>query len=208
MHLTQVIKLDCPHCDIRKAAFTLKGQHNYSGEQNPTTKARPNCSTVLYICPDCNEGIVASAVNGEIWNLYPNSEINIPEDLPPAVARYFEQGVDCLRGNYDAAGMMFRKSLEVGLGVKFPDSKGGLAERIKGLAKNASLTQDLAEWADHIRLEGNDAAHDQFTKAQAEELHSFTNLVLTYLFTLPEIAKKADAARQAKKGNDIAQAKK
>lgn len=207
MQLSQVLKLDCPHCGIRQAAFTIGGQYDYAGKLNSMTRTRPNCSTVLYICPGCSEAVVASARNGTITDLYPEVESETPAHLPNEVERYFEQGVDCLRGNYDAAGMMFRKSLEVGLGIKFPDTKGTLANRIKALSANGALTQDLETWANHIRLEGNEAAHDLFTKAQAEELHSFTDLVLTYLFTLPEIAKKADATRQAKKATDAAQAK-
>ncbi|MCD1593377.1 DUF4145 domain-containing protein [Thalassospira xiamenensis] len=210
MQLTPTIKLDCPHCGIRNAAFTLKGQHNYAGNPialqrsltgSTTNILNQNCATALLICPSCNEAVVASARNGTITDLYPEIESENPDHLPSDVERYFEQGVDCLRKNYDAAGMMFRKSLEVGLGKKFPESKGRLVERIKALSKNGSLTQDLATWADHIRLEGNDAAHDEFTKSQAEELHEFTKLVLTYLFTLPEIAKRADAVRQAKKAD-------
>lgn len=205
MQRTPVIRFNCPHCDIRQAAFTVKGQYDYSEEGD---RVAYNGTTALYICPNCNEGIVVTARNGQMHKIYPQPKTHALDGLPPEVERYFKQGVDCLSGNYDAAGMMFRKSLEVGLGNKFPDTKGLLVHRIRELSASGALTQDLAAWADHIRLEGNDAAHDQFTKGQAEELLEFTRLVLNYLFVLPKIAQKADAARQEKKAAAKAETKK
>ncbi len=91
---------------------------------------------------------------------------------------------------------MFRKALDTGLKAKFPDIKGTLFERIDEAARQNKLTPSLAEWAHQIRLDGNDAAHDEepFSKEDAERLQTFTELVLLYLFTLPG---KLDEARAA-----------
>jgi hypothetical protein len=53
----------------------------------------------------------------------------------------------------------------------------------------------MKEWAHEIRLLGNDAAHeeDPFTPPEAESLQAFTQLFLTYAFTLPGML----AARKA-----------
>ena len=82
---------------------------------------------------------------------------------------------------------MFRKTLDTGLKKIVPDAKGNLLGRIKSAAETGKITQDMADWADRIRLDGNDAAHedDPFTPQQAEELHLFTRLVMMYLFSLP-----------------------
>lgn len=55
------------------------------------------------------------------------------------------------------------------------------------LAKEGLITKDMQEWAHKIRLEGNEAIHEleEPTKEQAVELQLFTELMLTYLFTLP-----------------------
>ena len=57
------------------------------------------------------------------------------------------------------------------------------------------LTESLGEWADQIRLLGNDSAHelDQPTREDIEALRNFSDLVLRYLFTLPAMV----AARKA-----------
>jgi hypothetical protein len=45
----------------------------------------------------------------------------------------------------------------------------------------------MREWAHQIRELGNDAAHDEdpFTEHEAQTLQAFTELFLTYSFTLP-----------------------
>ena len=75
-----------------------------------------------------------------------------------------------------------------------PDTKGSLLDRFKGAAEAGKITQDIADWADRIRLDGNDAAHeeDSFTLKQAEELHSFTRLVMMYFFSFPGMLEKRE----------------
>ena len=118
-----------------------------------------------------------------------------PEYTPASVANFFGQGMDNLHGNWDAAGTMFRKALDVGLKAKFPDISRTLSlfQRIEKAEETGGLTPELAEWAHQIRLDGNDAAHEEepFSKEDAENLHTFTDLVFRYLFTLPGMLAKA-----------------
>lgn len=109
----------------------------------------------------------------------------------------------------DAAGSMFRKVLDTGLKAKFPKSKypkikGTLKQRIRKAADQHELTPELADWADQIRLDGNDAVHDEepFTEEDARTLQTFTELVLTYLFTLPGMLKAARSAGEDENGAD------
>ena len=108
--------------------------------------------------------------------------------------------MDNLNGNWDAAGTMFRKAIDVGLKIKFPEIKGKLYIRIKKAEEARGLTPELAAWAHQIRLDGNDAAHEEepFTKEEAESLHTFTDLVLRYLFTLPGMLAEAQGASSEK----------
>ena len=108
-----------------------------------------------------------------------------------------------LAKNWDAAGAMFRKALDVGLKVKFPeDSKGSLYERIGRAAQRHDLTPELAEWAHKIRLDGNEAAHDEvpFMDEDAKRLQVFTELVFRYLFTLPGMMQEARGAESSEDG--------
>ena len=90
---------------------------------------------------------------------------------------------------------MFRKSLDIGLKRINPAGKGSLEKRIDNLPESTGITAAMKEWAHQIRHLGNDAAHedDPFSPEEANALQSFTELFLTYAFTLPGML----AARRA-----------
>jgi len=134
----------------------------------------------------------------------------VPEHVPDAVARAFLQAERNypLEGHEEAAGSMYRRSLEVGLSIAYPNLKGTLAQRIKELVETRILTSELGQWADGIRLIGNDAAHaEEVTRADLKMARGFTDAVLRYIFTLPEQVKMHAAANapvvapKAKEGN-------
>ncbi|WP_417829534.1 DUF4145 domain-containing protein [Thalassospira sp.] len=180
MSTYDTIKHDCPHCGVKSVGFFKTGDYTF-----PKNKGM----TEIYNCGHCYEAIVLSysSINHtmQLRETYPKPQIRIPEYLPSDVERFFKQGLENLSGNFDAAGMMFRKSLERGLGQKYPETKGKLYAVIKQLGAENKLTPDMVEWSHHIRQIGNDAAHeDEFTQEQAEEMRHFTELVLTYVYTL------------------------
>jgi hypothetical protein len=124
----------------------------------------------------------------------------IPENLPSDVERVYLQAERNfpIAGNEEAAGTMYRKALDIGLKIIAPSVTGVLKARIATLVKQNLLTPSLGEWADQIRLLGNDTAHeiDQPTREELEALRNFSDLVLRYLFTLPGMvaARKAPSA--------------
>lgn len=117
-----------------------------------------------------------------------------PEDTPPTVANYFQQGTSSFEvGNFDAAGLMFRKALETATKILDPSLSGKtLVKRIDALASSNKLTPAMAEWAHEVRLGGNDAAHeeDPFTLEEAQDLRNFIENFLRYAFTLPSAVRR------------------
>lgn len=211
-----VFQGDCPHCGTRSVAFSIIQEWH-------AVKAAGYLWDTLAVCGHCSRGVLASFVTPssegpttclqryggdtlETVELSPSlPDSTAPAHTPENVARFFAQGMENLPGNWDAAGLMFRRALEAGLKIKFPDIKGTLYERIEKASKQHKLTPDLAAWSHEIRLGGNDAAHDEepFKKEDAERLSTFTNLVLLYLFTLPGML---DEARGAADGSAPAEA--
>ena len=118
----------------------------------------------------------------------------IPEYLSPDIARVYLQAERNFptEGNEEAAGMMYRKARDIGLTKIDATLTGPLGPRIKKLAANGKLTDDIAEWADDIRDIGNDAAHEEqpITRDELIALRSLTEMVMRYLFTLPNMVKK------------------
>ena len=206
-----VFKNDCPYCGIKSVAFTILHEELWSKSPLPP----PGSGDYIYgwdafaKCGHCGRGIIATfktlterpptKQQGEarffkLVEIAPQLPKNsAPEHTPENVARFFEQAMDNLPNNWDAAGGMFRKALDTGLKSKFPDIKGKLSTRIKQAAAEQHLTSELAEWAHQIRLDGNDAAHGEepFSKDDAKRLSQFTHLVFLYLFELPGMLDKS-----------------
>ncbi len=198
-----VFQANCPHCGTRSVSFTIAHQqraHMKSPDLWDTLAWCAQCSRSILATFRMPRGVepkslVASNDRETPRQIFPSPPTtSAPEHTPDSVAEYYRQGMDNLQGNWTAAGMMFRKTLDVGLKVKFPDITGTLKVRIDRAAEQGGLTADLAEWAHQIRLDGNEAAHEEEPSEEedARRLCAFTNLVLLYLFTLPGML---DAAR-------------
>lgn len=195
-----IIKRHCPYCRTTDVAFSAVYEWPaHSGEKR-----------ALFRCGSCHEGVIwhylfpnsvlqyggnldkANIIFGKCWPETPSG--SAPDDTPAVVANFFEQGTSSLSfGNFDAAGMMFRKALETA--TKLLDSelsKKPLVKRIDHLAGIGKLTSELAEWAHEVRVGGNDAAHDDdpFTREDADDLRNFIEYFLRYAFTLPSAVKR------------------
>ena len=87
-----------------------------------------------------------------------------------------------------AAAIMYRLTLETALQVVHP--KEGkprrLIEAIDTAAAAGKITPDLRDWAHHIRLVGNEAAHEGGSPEEIAELANLTQMMLVYLFELPD----------------------
>jgi hypothetical protein len=134
-----------------------------------------------------------------VCGTYPKPEsIEVPEHTPSNIASFYTQAKDALRRNqYDAAGAMCRKTLESATKKLDQSLKGDLNGRIDKLADAHLITPALKQWAHAIRLDGNEATHDEqpFAEEDAKQIASFTELFLLYVFTLPGmLAARAAAA--------------
>ncbi len=193
------IQLTCPHCHAVKACFAG------SGKLSPF-REKENLFLELMQCAICHEGIVAKIKHGAVDNAQRLSrdqqpseyslvdhwpkrlEAEIPTHIPDNVKSYYLQGVDCSsRKSFDAAGAVFRKTLEAALRALPSSGSGTLAKRIGSLPEEVGVTISMKKWAEEIRLLGNDAVHEEapFTEKEAAQLQLFTKLFLVYAFTLP-----------------------
>ncbi len=176
-----------------------------------------NTWTAFLLCPSCSQGVMASifsplrgspvAFNGDIKSsqsgfiiqvVYPKPKpTEVPEHLPPAVARAFKEGCEILTASPSGACAQFRRALELGLKDLSPDIDAFMLEkRINRMADQGMLTPAIKEWAHKLRLDGNSAIHDleETTTKEAMELENLTRFILIYLYSLPERIKQAQAA--------------
>jgi Domain of unknown function (DUF4145) len=178
------VHLTCPKCKKPSSAWVKANRSN-----------APAMNELMYGADDIlNHGWTVET----IWPAVPGPEI--PDLMPTEVTRIYLQAERNfpVAGNEEAAGTMYRKALDVGLKLFDPNVTGTLKARITELVKQNKLTPSLGEWADQIRLLGNDTAHeiDQPTRDELTGLRNFSDLVLRYLFTLPEMVKARKALTQ------------
>lgn len=210
-----VLEATCPHCHLENAAFDLLAEKPHS----PTTPAPPKF-TVVFSCRRCFGAVgltvtmtartstivqgqgdfhVHASRFGRVGAIYPCApEATEPEHISESVSRCYKQAIDNRnRANVDAAGVMFRKCLDLATKELDVELAGkALAQRIDVLHREGKLTDALKDWAHSVRLDGNDAAHepDELSKPELAQLAAFTEVFLQYAFTLPAqvTARKSD----------------
>jgi len=145
----------------------------------------------LLHCPRCLQPLVALQTDwGEGWDtpsrVYPKERVRVDPFMPTPIKAAFSEALQCFKtGSFTAAAIMCRKALE-GVCVHFGQTKGTLAARLKALKDDGTIEARLFEWADALRLSGNDAAHDvavTVTKEDARDVVEFTFALTEYLFT-------------------------
>ena len=119
-------------------------------------------------------------------------DIVVPPFLPEPVDTLFRQARhNLLLGNWDAAGMAYRKTLEVAFRVEFAVNGGDLKSVIDRVSESQPTMFALLAWL--TRVIGNEAAHDvPFGEAAALWLDSNLEQLTVHLFTVPAIQAHAD----------------
>jgi hypothetical protein len=119
--------------------------------------------------------------------LYPRPAEPLATDVPPMVRRPYESAVSCFAtANYEPCVIMCRKTLEA-LCEVLGEHKGNLQERLRRLRDSGKIEAKLHDWADELRLVGNDAVHEfsvGFSKDDARDCLEFVEAILAYVFTL------------------------
>lgn len=197
------IDTTCPHCKKDNAVMkfvqqTLLAQRWYS---------------VVFQCQSCLRLLVAEvetdlaggpnhvASNSAfpvIVNNYRNMRVNCtypqadqvdaPISTPPRAAKFFiEAKEDFTRGRYETSAMNCRKVIDIATKSLHLGDEDKLVRRISALRETGLITQEMADWAHIVRIDTNGAVHsdEEFTKEEVDQLLKFTEVFLTYSFTLP-----------------------
>lgn len=218
-----VYSMKCPHCNTEDVLFTsvadaiIQKIEFFSVSKDVIASSTYN---VFMQCNHCLGGCVLFVKMQEDCEISPHrlssgiefkrfykvfdmapkcAEQTAPEFVSSNVSRFYLQALDSFqRNNFDAAGMMFRKVLDVAT-KEIGATNGSIKTRIDKLAESHQITPAMQEWAHAIRLDGNEAAHEEepFNNKTCDALKSFTELFLVYAFTLPGMLKKRRAVKSS-----------
>lgn len=120
-------------------------------------------------------------------------QIDFLGDLPQKIREPFQAAAEDAARHRNAAGILAvcRGCLDVAL-KELGQTSGGRRERIGNLAQAGLLTNGLAEWAQKLWDDGNDAVHDlEATIDKAIDHVEFLKLFFEVAFALPERIKRA-----------------
>lgn len=208
----------CPYCGTSQASFEVMSEYRpvrFPDHIHAHARCGVCSQAVTVVFNPLNKKVARGSFtltnhlqgnpnDVEIIAFYPPPATpEAPDHLPPNVEAFFLEAAANVKTGPNAAGAMLRKSIDVALKHVDPALTGKLVSRINKAAESGKLTPELAEWAHHVRLEGNDAVHDDdpFTAEEAAALHEFTELVLMYLFTLPGMLKERRGKSAAEAGD-------
>ena len=177
--------LDCEYCKARVDAQVL---HQYEIADNDA----PTFLVTLAKCPQCSVPLLAQQMEdfGEhAWllpeRLYPE-ESTLSHTLPKPIRDTFQEAQACLKaGAYTAAAIMCRKTVE-GICAEHGHQERTLAESLRSMRDAGIIEARLYDWADALRLYGNEAAHDvsvTVSAQDAKDLLEFGHALIEYVFT-------------------------
>jgi Domain of unknown function (DUF4145) len=184
--IEEYLKLErCPHCSVHKP--TLKREASFA------TMPEGRWIWYVYVCQGCKYPMVAGGqwlAKGEAPRaalIIPKSS-EIDEAVPEPARRYLKQASEALH-TPDGATMLAASAVDALLKAK-GYRKGWLSERIKQAAAEHVITEDMAAWAHHVRLEANDPRHadavrPHATREEAEQTLEFALALAQFLFVLP-----------------------
>lgn len=202
-----MLVMDCPYdgCSARHTTFHVATCHIHKEEQSGFFY---HWATLC--CPICHNAVMAKLVspsNGHGLTQHPSDISKIPgisvietfpkkrsgdapEFVDANVARTFERGNGAIsRGEAETAGMLLRKMLDTVLSDKFPHTGNGmLGQKMAKLVPNVDLPTAMVDWALEVKDYGNVASHESHDPdiEEIKELRDFAELLLTYVYTLPQ----------------------
>ncbi|MCK6894623.1 MULTISPECIES: DUF4145 domain-containing protein [Enterobacter] len=201
------IDIDCPHCLKERAVMRFINQ----------AYLKQRCYSLVFQCNSCFKLLVAEVetdiqntpndyaesqfypviINNnprfKVLSTYPSKKIiSAPEATPDRAAKFFiEAKDDFARGRYETSAMNCRKVIDIATKTLHLKEEDKLVRRISALRDTGLITQEMADWAHIVRIDTNGAVHsdEEFTADEVDQLLKFTEVFLTYSFTLPAMVK-------------------
>jgi len=176
--------LECQVCSAIVEANKIDEYWDGNPSEEPTNHY------IFLRCPKCYEPFLVHEDNyqGETKVLYPQT-LKISKSLPLPIQKAFTEAQSCFRSKaYTASAIMCRKTIEGICAVHNTNSRN-LMTALKKLKEMGIIEQRLHEWADQLRIAGNEAAHDvdiNVSLEDARDVLEFTNALLEYVFTFRE----------------------
>jgi hypothetical protein len=200
----------CPHCEL-PALASIQGVATWSGRDRATGQPiNPPTEYALVQCSQCDQVSVQAREDfgGGFDDDTPAIVYPAPRQLnwnvPIPLRREFEEAQVCFSAKaYEATAVMVRRVLEGTC------KENGVAERVlaaslKKLQENGLIDSTIGEWANALRLVGNEGAHytgKQVSRVDAEDALAFAEALLDHIYVLRQRFEEFAKRRKPPQGN-------
>lgn len=185
------IAVECGSCSKHVSAPITGTVYTYQED------ADLGFQVILATCPACQSAIVAGRTFDQWGNpgdvdispprrLWPLPVRELSTDAPAGIRRDFDEAQRCMSVSaHTAAAILARRLLE-GIAVDLGAEGRTLAAKLNNLKETGAIDGRLVEWADALRVVGNDAAHKVDTVVlheDATDALSFAEAMADYVYT-------------------------
>lgn len=138
----------------------------------------------VYICPHCDK---PTHFHGPYQT--PGTPPGRPvSHLPPEINSLYDEARTCAGAGAHTGSVLLCRKLLMNIGVQEGAAEGkSFVHYVDFLADKGYIPPNGRGWVDHIRKKGNEATHEiaLMTKADAEELLTFTEMLLKFVYEFP-----------------------
>lgn len=196
--------VDCPNC---KALVSATELHDHVIHDD----VAPSVRVTFAHCPKCQAPFLGQGFEKEFGyeepeQIYPALESSIPAGAPPGIRSAFAEAHKCFRaGAFTATAIMCRKAME-GICEEHGFRERNLALSLKAMKESGAIESRLYEWADALRISGNEAAHGvdlTINGEDAADILDFTTALTEYLFTFRDRFEQFKARREERRGRGL-----
>ena len=175
---------ECAKCEVSVDAV-VEGRYSYCEDD-----FTPETTILLARCPRCSSPIVIEydeiSTISSPRQIYPLLDRPISRAVPESIRSGFTEARACLRVHaYTATALMCRRTIEA-VAVDHAVKERTLADSLRVMKERGIIEHRLFEWAEALRLVGNEAAHEverDIHGQDAIDAVEFTSAILEYLYT-------------------------
>lgn len=201
--------IECKKCEAVVDAEVLCYYESYDYYYEKDTLNPPDKVKYSFLkCPKCKTPLIACQVDlwGVGWDepcrIYPPQDKQVNPSFPEPIRKAYQEALSCFKGKaFTASAIMCRKILEGICGVHGVNAYN-LASGLKEMKDKGIIESRLFEWAEALRISGNEAAHDvnvTISSQDAKDIIEFTEALLEYIFTFRDKFDKFTKRKQVPK---------
>jgi hypothetical protein len=155
------------------------------------TYAQGSVGAYIYICHVCTRPTFLETDGRQTPGILFGDSVS--DILDKSVEKMYEEGRQAFGASAYTACVLCCRKLLMHIAVSKGASAGNsFASYVEYLSNHNYVPPDAKMWIDHIRTKGNEANHEIFlaSKEEAEELLSFSEILLKIIFQFPATAER------------------